>query len=165
MRSLTQSVWEKTQGRHTSGGGKAIKGNTQKVKFWVILQWFLSMAIEKKTFSGETFLREFYIVVPSCIIYYKYPKIPVFSPFSRLPEWGEIVFYSTCPEFPLRRLHRGSEMYRIRSFPVSIHVPQVQPGEHTWKAFPRHLVFEIWHSREVLADLRGPSVLSIYSTA
>lgn len=62
--SDTECVGENPQGRHTSGGGKAIKGNTQEVKFWVILQWFLSMAIEKKTFSGETFLREFYICSP-----------------------------------------------------------------------------------------------------
>lgn len=57
-------TWEKTQGRHTAGGGKAIKGSMQERKFWVILQWFLSMAIEKKTFSDDIFLREFYICSP-----------------------------------------------------------------------------------------------------
>lgn len=47
---------EKTQGRHTSGGGKAIKGSPQEMMFWVILQWVQGMATENKTFSDDTFL-------------------------------------------------------------------------------------------------------------
>lgn len=130
------------------------------MKFWVILQWVLSMARENKTFSDETFLREFYICSPFLHNLLQISKnFNIFS-FQQAPRMrrNRLLLYPS--RISLRRIHRGSEMYRIRSFPVFIRVPQVQPGKHTWKAFPRHLVFEIWPSREALADLRGLSVLS-----